>query len=407
LSDCFLTKYNSDGDYQWTISWGGTSFDESYGVVVDDTAVYVMGTFRGTVDFDPGAGVSEATSAGADDVYLNSFDVSNADFLWMKTWGGTGADSGNGITIDDSGDVYVTGGFQNTVDFDPDPVEKDERTSNGGTDAYVLKGLVWADGTYVKTFGGEGNDIGRGVKSSSNNKIFITGEFKSTVDFNPGTGEDNHTAEGSDANAFLSMFTVEGGYVSAHTFGGDSYTVGNSVATKDGTKIFLTGCFSGTTDFDPGPGNASKTSNGDCDAFLSIFGEDGSFQSVKTIGGQYSDEAYAITTDSAGNPMMAGYYMGSVDFDPGPEIRLQSSKGSTDIFVAKYNPTGEYLWARSFGSPYIDLGNGVAFDLNGCPVVVGEFQNTVDFDPGTSTEEHSSTGSSDVFALKLLPDGNW
>ena len=105
--------------------------------------MYVAGYFIGTsVDFDPGSGVDLHSSFGnTDDIYLSKFD-SSGTFVWAHTWGGDGEDKGNGVAVNGSGTAYVTGYFTGTsIDFDPDPIEVDSHSSNGGYDIFLSKFL--------------------------------------------------------------------------------------------------------------------------------------------------------------------------------------------------------------------------------------------------------------------------
>ena len=115
LCNISLSQVNLD----WVKSFGDGGVDIGNSITVDGSGnVYTTGTFEGTVDFDPGAGTYNLSSNGSRDIFVQKMDASG-NLLWAKSFGGTGIDSGNSITIDGSGNVYTTGQFQNTVDFDP------------------------------------------------------------------------------------------------------------------------------------------------------------------------------------------------------------------------------------------------------------------------------------------------
>ena len=86
---------------------------------------------------DPGAGVSNLTSAGDNDVFVSKLDASG-NFLWARSMGGTGSDYGYDIAVDASGIVYTTGWFSSTVDFDPGAGTVN-LTSAGARDIFVQK----------------------------------------------------------------------------------------------------------------------------------------------------------------------------------------------------------------------------------------------------------------------------
>ncbi len=103
-------------------AFGGSNFDRVYGLAVDSSGnVYTTGSFRDdTVDFDPGAGTANLTSNN-DDIYVSKLD-SSGNYVWAKSFGSTnnsGNYSGYSVAVDSSGNVYTTGYFRGTVDFDP------------------------------------------------------------------------------------------------------------------------------------------------------------------------------------------------------------------------------------------------------------------------------------------------
>jgi len=136
--DIFLTKFNSNGEFQWARTWGAYNWDMGYGVAIDGSDnPYVTGYFMETVDFDTGPGVKEYASNGLADIFLSKFD-SNGDFQWAHGWGGIYDDFGYGVAVDGSGNAFVTGGFLDTVDFNPGP-GADWHTSNGHHDIFLSK----------------------------------------------------------------------------------------------------------------------------------------------------------------------------------------------------------------------------------------------------------------------------
>jgi len=104
--------------FEWARAFGGTSGDQGNSIAVDASGnVYTAGSFQGTVDFDPGAGTSNLSAVGSDDIFVQKLDASG-NFLWAKAFGGSASDFGRSIAVDASGNVYTTGNFRGTVDFD-------------------------------------------------------------------------------------------------------------------------------------------------------------------------------------------------------------------------------------------------------------------------------------------------
>ena len=131
--DVFLAKYNAAGTHVWSQRFGGTSQDEGVGVATDASRNVVTGLFRGTVDFGGGLDVPTLTSAGLVDVFLAKYDAAGTH-VWSQRFGGTSHDEIFGVATDATGNFFVTGPFNGTVDFGGGPL-----TSAGLDDVFLAK----------------------------------------------------------------------------------------------------------------------------------------------------------------------------------------------------------------------------------------------------------------------------
>jgi hypothetical protein len=162
----------ADGDFVWAKAMGGTGPDWGDGMAVDSAGnVYTTGFFEGTVDFDPGAGVFNLTSAGGYDIFVSKLD-STGNFVWAKCMGGTNGDYGTGIAVDSAGNVYTTGDFTGTADFDPGAVVFN-LTSAGGYDIFVSKLDSTGNALWAKRMGGTGDDYGTGIAVDSAGNVHM------------------------------------------------------------------------------------------------------------------------------------------------------------------------------------------------------------------------------------------
>jgi hypothetical protein len=169
----------------------------------------------------------------------------------------------------------------------------------------------------------------------------------------------------------------------------------------------VAGEFEGTADFDPGPDVDNHVSNGSCDAFLTKFDSSGNFIWACTWGGTELDTGWGAAVDGSGNVYVAGYFWGTVDFDPGPDVDNHASNGEYDPFLTKFDSSGNFIWARTWGGTQGDAGYRAAVDGSGNVYVTGSFVGTADFDPGPGIDNHVSNGYGDAFLSKFPPDGNW
>ncbi len=338
-SDIFIMCLTNAGNFLWAKSIGGTGNDAGTDIAISPSGyVQVTGYFYGNVDFNPAIAVDfhQATGTINSDVFVLKMDA-NGDYLWTRTFGGTDYDAGLSLVIDASGNIYTTGYFLGTVDFDTD-VTVDNHSSNGLKDVFVQKldfngNFIWA-----KTFGGNGNDIGKSIDIDNNGNIILTGSFAGTVDFNPGNFVDNHISNGS-LDIFVEKLDATGDFVWARTFGGSSEDVGNSVTHDYNDNIFLTGYFFDTVDFDPDiAGFEQHTSNGNRDIFIEKFASNSAFQWAETFGGNNindSDTGVSIAINNSGI-YTAGTFQGTIDLAPGSNSQSTNiSNGAEDWFISK------------------------------------------------------------------------
>jgi len=448
---------NAWSSAQTTVSvFSGTLSNSGIAIAVDSSGnIYTTGSFIGTVDFDPGDGTTNLTSAGANDAFVSKLN-SSGELIWAKSFGGASIDVGYSIAVDSSGNVYTTGLFEGTADFDPG-TGITNLTSAGYRDVFVSKlnssgALLWA-----KSFGGSQVDEGNSIAVDSSGNVYTTGFFYGTVDFDPGDGTTNLTSAGAN-DAFVSKLNSSGALLWAKSFGADQTDMGNSIAVDGSGNIYTTGSFALTVDFDPGNGTTELTSAGSHDAFVSKLNSSGALLWAKRFGGSYHTEAISIAVDSSGNVYTTGYFEGTADFDPGAGTAYLALAGYQDVFVSKLDSSGNYVWAKSFGvasyykysssiavdssgniyttgtntalasfAPDIfvsklnssgsllweksfggssyDTGFSVAVDSSGNVYTTGYFEGTVDFDPGVGTSNFTSAGANDAFVLKLSPSG--
>jgi len=407
--DIFLTKFDKDGNHLWAVTFGGSSDDEGHAVEIDpDGNVYVTGYFKGTVDFDPGPEEDPQSASGSEECFLSKFDP-DGNYLWTDTWGSSEntyygyypfyGDCGEHVAAD-SNYVYVAGkaGQMFCRRYD----------HNGAFDLEVLWG---GTSTWDRAYGIDVSDTG---------EMYISGRFTSTCDFDPGPSEENLTAT-DKADSFLLKFTSTGDYEWAVNWGGNDKFTGYSnppnyvdcayaVDTDANLNTYVTGIFYGTTDFDPGPGEEIHTavdSGGYGDGYVVKFDPHSNFQWVRTFQGEHFQYGYGIETHPSGHVYATGRFYNDVDFDPGSGTDMHSSAGDCDMFITRYDTDGNWYWTRSWGSTSYDIGTCVDVDSVGNVWLSGYFRGTIDFDPGPGVDEHTNYSQEDCVVIKLLENGYW
>ena len=401
--DAFVTKLDANGDFVWARQLSGSSRVEGHSIALDNNGnIYITGAFNGTVDFNPGAGTYNLTSAGFGDIFVSKLDV-NGDFVWARRMGGTSNAQGTSMAIGGNGDVYTTGIFRGTCDFDPGPdVFNLTSAVSDRSDIFISKLDANGDFVWARRMGGVDNDFASSIAIDNNDNIYTTGRFRGTVDFDPGAGIFNLTSAGSD-DIFISKLDANGNFVWARRIGSSLDDEGNSIATDGNGDIYTTGRYKETVDFDPGPGTFNLTSVGSTDAFISKLDANGNFLWAKGMEASVASIGNAITLNGNGDVYTTGFFRGTCDFDPGLDVFNLTSAVSdrSDIFISKLDVNGDFVWALRMGSTGNDEGNSIAIDGNGDVYTTGKYRETVDFDPGSSSFDLTSSGWDDIFISKL------
>ncbi len=398
-TDMFLLKLDANGNYIWAKHFGNASTESITGIVCDAAGnIFVCGAFNGTMDFDPGPDSLKLSSAGSNDFFIAKYDPNGA-LIWAKVAGGIGNDAAYEITCNNNSDIYVTGRIQDTADVDPGP-SVHNLYAPAQFAMFFLKldstgNFVWAHAI------GESDDCHAMCTDAAGN-LYSTGFFHDVVDFDPGAGVTNLTAVTGNADIFVLKLDNGGNFVWAKSFGQTNNSTGEGFAIKvDGSGNVITGgYYINTTDFDPGAGSYTLTSNGSYEAFLSKLDPAGNFMWAKSFGSTGWDRVKALSLDAAGNIFACGHFEDTVDFDPGAGVHTVVGK-TRDVFVSKFDPAGNLIWVESFGNNAGEDSHGIFTDASGSVLTTGKFTGVVDFDPGAGISNNDAGNTTDMFIVKL------
>ncbi|MGH1384932.1 SBBP repeat-containing protein [Kordia sp.] len=272
--DIFICKIDNSGNIIFVRALkdnNAQSEGSGHSIQIDNnSSIYLTGIFSFTVDFDPGSGTFNLTSDGGSndsDIFAVKLDL-NGNFIWAKSFGASNSDIGNDIATDNSGNVYVTGSFRDTVDFNPSPSETNELTSVANTDAFILK--LDQSGNYVwaKSFGGSSSDTGNSIALDSNGDVYTTGRFLSTVDFDPDQSTVFNLTSNGSGDIFIHKLDAIGNFMYVKQIGGSGSESVNSIDVDSNFNILIIGAFRNTVDFDPETDVFEVDSNGSRDIFI-------------------------------------------------------------------------------------------------------------------------------------------
>lgn len=399
-TDVFISKLDASGNFIWAKQMGGKNHDKAVSTTVDKIGnVYTVGTFMDSGDFDPGAGTWMLNSEGYFDIFISKLDPSGK-FKWVKQLGGKGFDYAFSIALDDSGNIYVTGSFSGTVDFDPGIGKRIFTATDAGLDIFIIKLDSTGNYLWTKQQGGPSDDWSNSIFLDKSRNIYTIGSFRGNADFDPGPMKYNLIPKGG-ADIFVSKLDASGNFIWAKQLGGVKEDWGSSIAVDDSGNVYTTGSFRLNGDFDPGINTYTLTSaGGDGDIFISKLNASGNFIWAKSMGGSDYDYASSIAIDESHNVYTTGLFSVLADFDPGIGTYNMASKGNRDIFISKLSSSGNFEWALNFGAPKHDESASIIVDEYNNIYTMGTFYDTIDFDPGVGFYNLTSTNS-DIFVLKM------
>ena len=396
-NDVFVCKYDPDGNYLWAKTTGGASYDDSYAIAVDRNGnVYYSGTFRDIVDADPGPGEHFISAPSNNGSFLIKLDTSG-QFQWA--WVGDRTNVFD-IAVDPSNNVYFTGNFITTVDFDPGPGTH-ILNSAAGYDLFVVK---WnANGQLLWGVSAGENSSGSTARAGSiavtaSGKVFLAGNFEGTVDFDPGSGV--HALSSTDADPYVLALNADSSF--AWVTANNGYA--NSLASDEDGSVYSTGHFYGTVDFDPGPGTTHLTSTGAANAYVTKWTDTGNLLWVQAALGLDDGYGSDLSVDSAGKVYSTGYFNGTTTFGLDAGAPTFTSFGRLDVFTMVLDSaTGVREWVGAVGGEREDESNGIAIDSTGNIYTGGSFRRVADYDPGPGVHEITPFGSANTYLHKLEP----
>lgn len=393
--------FSQNLDLAWAQRMGSPNMEEAHSLAVDgDGNVYTTGWFSGPATF--GSGSPVFTGAG---IFITKFDAAG-NYVWAKTIGNSTDDRGRDITVDRNGNVYVTGFFQNTVDFDPGSGTYN-LTSSGSDDIYALKldtdgNFLWAN----KAGGNSGfQEFGMGITTDTANNAYICGFFAVAAAFDT----INLSVMGGNIDAFVAKLDTSGHFVWAKVMGGPD--IGSNRAWGIGADtsghIYVTGGFGASLSL----GSLSLTSNGGVDIFITKLNTDGNFIWAKNMGGSGWDFGNSLAVDPAGNVYSTGYFASATDFDPGPAIYTLPIQGTgSDIYISKLNTDGDFVWANRIGGRQSESGGwGIAVDAFSNVFLASRIRDTViTYNQNRDTIAGVTThGGYDILLAKLNAAGQF
>lgn len=399
-----------------SLSYGGSKvitgdFIEASEVITDSNKnIYTVGEFSplSSQNFNPD-GSDTKTSGGGTDMYITKTN-SDGSYAWTKTFGGAGNDDLLDIAVDSSNNFYVVGYFRGSnVNLNPDGSTLFSSAGPTITQSFVSKYSAAGTHQWTKSYGGSQSSQAVGIEVANDGSLYLATTYSGTVDFNPDSGVDNHTALSStDLNSAITKFNSNGDYLWTKAISSTELAAIDSIDSDSSGNIYLGGSFYGDIDLDPGAATASASTGvvDLADSFVVKLNSSGDYVWSKAFGGSAADPLTGLSVHGD-SVFIAGYFSSaSVNFNPGGSDS-QSKSGSYSLYLSKWSTSGSYGWTKVIGNNTASPEN-ITTDSIGNVYITGIFSGTnVNFDPGGSDLKSTESGEDYFFTSRWDNDGSY
>lgn len=376
--DFFVAKLDRDGRFLWAQLGGGGKVDRGYGVATDAAGnCYVTGHYEST---DAEFSGTKLPNRGEYDLFLAKYSAAGK-LEWIQTAGGAGYDYGHAIGVDPKGDVVITGAVVGDAEFGGQPFPNAKGSHPFCAKYHADGSLVWA-----RVATGSAGGSGHGMAVDGAGHIYLAGLSSGSGDFG---GKPLVTPKGS--SSLLAKLSPAGDVLwIAQNFGDASCLFHEMTCDREG-RLWASGMFKGTARF----GEESFTAAGEknSDAFLCHYDTNGQLLWTRVGAGPAIDYGLGVATDGKGNCFLTGEFTDTFKL-AGAEL---TSRGSTDVYVAKFDAKGGLLWLQQAGGERGDNAYTIACDPAGDLILAGSFGGTAAFGKASVT----SAGGNDLYAAKL------
>lgn len=420
-ADVFIAKYSAGGIFQWVNTFGGNSAsgDNVAGVEIDNANnIYVLGSFYDSVDYSIAPGwQTMVAQPGLADLLFAKYS-SNGNLIWAKQLGGTSSDAATDIAIDNNNNIYLTGTFFGTADYDPGPGFDTLTYITAGPcsfqtpctpDIFIAKYDTAGNHIWARQAGGINNDNPKNLVCDTHGNIFLSGTFVFNITFGiGGPVTDTLTSIGTN-DAFVAKYLPNGNLAWVKQLGGTNSMVINDLKFDHHGNFVITGGFQGDTDFDWGADTTNLFSTpGTNNIYFAKYDSAANFvfaKNMEHLNAPGQDFGNSVAFDAVDNIYLTGVFYGqNCDFDPAPTASVllsSANSNNNELFLGKYTSTGEYIWADRVGDSGGEEGKALAIDAQSS-VIIGATTSSgsSDFDFSSSTSTYSTAGSNDGVVVK-------
>ena len=398
--DVFIVKYDTNGNALWAKSAGGNDYDLGNSITTDASGnVFITGMFESdTITFGTTVLTNADNTGLYEDIFIAKYDT-NGNLLWAKSAGGTAADVSNSVATDTNGNVFITGYFHSpAITFGSTTLTN---TTALYEDVFIVKydtsgNMIWAKSSGSSSSSSP-SDRGQSVATDTSGNVFMTGYFEgASITFGTTTLTNTYADFG---DVFIVKYDANGNVLWSKSVGSISDDSGYSVATDTSGNVFISGYFKGfsITFGTITLANVNQSFIFTKENFIAKYNAAGNFLWARSASGTSDDYGRGITTDTAGNAYIIGdFFSPTITFES--TTLTKAGPLSQDIFMVKYDPSGNVDWAESAGNIGNESGLGIATDTNNNIYLTGSFSApSITFGINTLT----NVGNIDVFIAKV------
>jgi hypothetical protein len=393
-NDCFVAKYNTSGTVQWGARIAGTGYEAGNAISDDGSGnLYVTGYYDSDpltlYNSDDSAFANTLPNSGLYDCFVAKYNTSGT-VQWGARIVGTGDEAGNSLSVDSSGNLYVTGYYtSNPVTlYNSDGSAFATTLANaGGGDCFVAKyntsGTVQWGARIAGTLGDQGNSLS--VDGSGN--VYVTGYYDSnplTLYNSDGSAFSNTLPNSGNNDCFVAKYNTSGTVQWGARIAGTGNDVGIGISADGSGNLYVTGYYTSkplTLYNSDGSAFATTLPNSGTvylyDCFISKYNTSGTVQWGARIAGTVNERGLGISVDGSGNLYVTGYYTSNpvtlYNSDGSAFATTLAFSGGTDCFVAKYNTSGTVQWCARIAGTGIEQGTGISVDGSGNLYVTGYY----------------------------------
>ena len=410
LNSIFILKQDSSGGFIWAKKLETTSACQGTQITTDPIGnVLISGFFWDSCDFDPGPGIYRLHAENPDpmvsrsDCFLLKLDA-QGNFIWANVIHGPGFEGMHFVKTDRSGNVFLWGDYEDSVDVDPGPGVVRFKSEASRRQGIVAKYNSLGDFVWAKEIDCDDRSLIFDLALDNQNNVFLAGYFNGTVDMDPGPAIDTvSNSQFSSANGFVIKLNQAGDYQWHRRFSGRN--AGCSTIDLDPFgDLIITGGYSEAINFTPDEGDLNMTTGISNSAFVAKLAPDGPVQWARSIGkagGKVKDIDAQV--DVKGRIFIAGRFESTIDAFFGPGEFLLTPKGDDDIYIIQLDNQGSLINAQSIGGKDVDLIEGFHLGSHGDIFLAGAYRDTMDVDPGSGSYNLNPFSGSryNIFLLKL------